>query len=180
MFYYTLLLLTFCPSEAWNIFSSESSQDSFKRAEYNAPERTDPPPKCLKYRDQIKENRFTCPQARELKKEGLRWGTMSGWRGYQDSFATDIKHFIGAQWKGVGVGRVICIYQSTDQNEFPIQLASDRLAHRPTYSRWENNTNKNLLNCISKKGDPCDCQFSYYIEEKEEDVDKIIESIPKK
>ena len=180
--YYILLLCLASQSFAWSLFSSESNQpDAIKKAEYHTPNTRDSsPPPCLSKKRQEKENRFTCPSPRELYKQEMRWQTDSGWKGYQDSFAHKISHFMGAQWKGVGIGRVICLYKSDDENDFPIQIATTALIRRPVYAYWDHNPNADLLNCISKNSDPCDCQFSFYREAKETDVDKIITGIEKK
>lgn len=166
---------------AWNSFSSSSlPNDTIKKAEYHTPERDSKPPVCLRrHKEQIRNNRYTCPRVNELYKDGMRWKTDTGWNGYQDSFASEIASFMGAQWKGVGIGRVICLYNSTDDNEFPIQIATTKLINRPPHAYWENEPNKDFINCISKASDPCDCQFSYYIENKEQDVNKIIDSLEK-
>lgn len=177
---YLYLIALVYPACAWNLFSSES-QEPLQKAEIIGSTRTNQtPPKCLSRREQAKKNRFTCPKVNELYKQGMRWKTDSGWKGYQDSFADNIRGFLGAQWKGVGIGRVICIYSSDDDNEFPIQIATTQLVKRPEYPLWEDNSQKDLLNCISKTANPCDCQFSFYIEKKETDIDKIVSSIEKK
>lgn len=178
---YLCLICLLYPAYAWNLFSSEDTNDSFQKAELKHSARTNQtPPKCLSRKEQSKQNRFTCPKVNELYKQGMRWKTDSGWKGYQDSFSDNIRGFMGAQWKGVGIGRVICIYSSDDNNEFPIQIATTKLVQRPDYPLWDDEPNKDLLNCVSKKGNTCDCQFSFYIEKKETDIDKIISSIDKK
>jgi|GEM_PF-2438816 hypothetical protein len=179
--YSFLLFLCLFPIhvQAWNIFSSPPI-DSVKKAEYSRPRRDETPPPCLSRKEKIALNRFACPSVNELYKQGMRWKTDSGWKGYQDSFATEISGFMGAQWKGVGIGRVICLYSPKDQNEFPIQLSTTQLVKRPVHAKWENEPKKDLLNCISNTSNSCDCQFSYYIEKQETDIDKIVEGIEKK
>lgn len=174
-----LILFTFSSTFAWNLFSSPPVDD-IKKAEYQAPKIYSKPPVCLSKRQQVLKNRHTCPAINELYKKGMRWRTDSAWKGYQDSFAEKIVTFKGAQWKGVGIGRVICIYGSNDSNEFDIQIANSSLIKRPYFAYWENNTSKDVINCLSKRSNPCDCQFSFYVEEKETDLDVIIQGIKKK
>lgn len=180
--YHILLFFLMDHLLAWSLFSSESTEaETIDRAEYHTPEKQQgEPPACLSEKEQERQNRFTCPSVRELYKKNMRWRTDTGWKGYQDSFANKISHFMGAQWKGVGIGRVICIYKSDDENDFPVQIATTELVSRPVYAYWDNHPNSDLLNCISKNSDPCDCQFSFYKVEKETNIDEIISGIEKK
>ena len=86
---------------------------------------------------------------------------------------------MGAQWKGVGVGNIYCIYQPEDETEFPIQVTVSQLISRPETAKWDNAPSIDILNCVSTSSDPCECQFSFYIEEETEDIDDIIRSIDK-
>lgn len=175
-----LLLLSLADHSHSMSYFSSGTKDEIIKAEYQASERDSTPPKCLSKKEQVKQNRYTCPSIKELYKTNMRWKTDNGWQGYQDSFANEIKSFMGAQWKGVGIGRVICIYSPKDDNEFPIQIATTQLIIRPEYAYWENNPKSDEINCKSSTSNPCDCQFSFYKEEKETDIDKIVESIKKK
>ncbi|MEC7030844.1 MAG: T4SS-associated protein EirA [Pseudomonadota bacterium] len=164
-------------SFAWDLFSSPPPKA--KPVVIPTQKRTEPPPVCLSRKQQSLQNRFTCPQANELYQSKMQWKTDSGWTGYQKSFAKGISHFMGAQWKGVGVGQIYCIYQPDDPSEFPIQLTSETLYSRPDYAMWENSPSKDVINCISGQNDPCDCQFSRYIEQKDDNIDDIIFNIEK-
>ncbi len=161
---------------AWNLFSSPPPA---KIEEQTIPLFAGDPPACLSIRDQYEKNIFRCPEISELEKDGLKWKTSKGWKSYQDSFATEIAKFLGAQWKGVGLGRVICIYEASDSRDFPIQISSERLIHRPSLPRWENNPESNLINCISLNGSTCECPFSYYIPKEETDLETIIQGLKK-
>ena len=163
---------------AWDFFSSKPTKQ--KPVVIESQERPGPPPICLSKQQQDKQNRFTCPDVKELYSDKMQWKTDSGWKGYQKSFSKEISHFMGAQWKGVGIGQIYCIYQPDDPSEFPIQLTSKTLYSRPDTAYWENAPRKDSINCISKQNDPCECQFSRYIEPEEADAEDMIFSIEKK
>ena len=172
----TLVLLT-SSVYAWDLFSSPPPKRA--QAPQAITQHDGPPPICLSKEQRVKQNRYTCPSINELYRNNLKWQTDTGWKGYQESFSAKISHFMGAQWKGVGVGNVYCIYQPEDDTEFPIQVTLSQLISRPNVANWDNAPSNDVLNCISRSNDPCECQFSYYIEEEIEDIDDIIGSIEK-
>lgn len=172
MLYLMALLALSAPSYAWDWFSSPPK--AARPAQITSRARPGPAPLCLSPVQQSKQNRYTCPDTQELYKDGQRWKTDSGWKGHQNSFTSEISHFMGAQWKGIGVGMIYCIYQPKDPADFPVQLTIEPLAIRPEIAFWEDAPSKDSLNCISKQNDPCDCQFSLYQEEENKDVDEIL------
>ncbi|MCP8352291.1 T4SS-associated protein EirA [Candidatus Synchoanobacter obligatus] len=150
---------------AWDLFSSPPPKK--KVSEDIVTIRPGPPPTCLPKKQQEQTNRYTCPSAKELYRSGMKWKTDSGWQSFQESFSEGISHFKGAQWKGIGVGRIYCIYQPSDPTEFPVQLTISPLISQPTTAYWEDVPSRSILNCLSPHSDPCDCQFSYYIDDEE-------------
>lgn len=78
-----------------------------------------------------------CPPPSALVKNGLFWGTPTGgWRSYSEAFDTSIVSFMGAQWVGINVGKMICIYKGNLAMSFPITLQNDTLAQTPTGNNW--------------------------------------------
>jgi hypothetical protein len=66
---------------------------------------------------------YFCPQDKNLVKDGLWWSSHDGaWKCYTQSFAKSIDAFIGAQWVGVKVGKIICLYRGKEGTDFPIAL----------------------------------------------------------
>lgn len=175
---YLWIPLILLPSSvlAWDWFSPPPPP---KKVEVVVVPHSGPPPICLSNEQRVKQNRYTCPEVKELYRKDMRWQTDSGWKGYQKSFSDDLSYFMGAQWKGVGVGNIYCIYQPSDPTEFPIQLTLSQLIERPETARWDDADHLDVLNCISKNGNPCECQFSHYIQEEEQDLENIIYSIEK-
>ncbi len=80
-----------------------------------------------------------CPDASELIKNDLWWSARDGrWKSYSESFADSIDNFIGAQWLGAVVGKIICIYQGKQSFDFPISLEPAKTAAilEPKGSLW--------------------------------------------
>ena len=64
-----------------------------------------------------------CPAASNLQKQQLIWQTRDQrWRSYTPSTASKVVSFIGAQWVGVKIGKVICLYQTDEEVAFPLAL----------------------------------------------------------
>ncbi len=62
-----------------------------------------------------------CPRASQLIRKDMWWGYGS-WRSYDQSFVRKIKAFVGAQWIGVGVGTMICVYKGEQATSFPVTV----------------------------------------------------------
>lgn len=64
-----------------------------------------------------------CPQAKDLSKAGTKWTTPDGkWTNYTASSATKVNKFTGAQWVGIKVGKIICLYETNEAVAFPLAL----------------------------------------------------------
>lgn len=99
-----------------------------------------------------------CPKPSELVKNGLYWGTpVGGWKSYAESFDTSITSFQGAQWVGVNVGKMICIYKGNLAMAFPITIQNDTLAQTPSGGLWGNDLG-GYRNCHSSN--MADCPFT--------------------
>lgn len=111
-----------------------------------------------------------CPTVSELKAPAagdpkMIWSAPGGWRS-QLSLLKDVDHFKGAQWIGTNVGRVICVYESADQDEFPLTLQNGHYMEKPSGDNWhlrqhaesDSEVNTTVMNCTSN--DPASCPFS--------------------
>lgn len=98
----------------------------------------------------------TCPSTENIQKDQktMTWRTSNGWRSYDKSFSKRITHFLGAQWQGVNVGNVVCLYQSDDDMTFPITLHFNALVEEPTDGAWSKNLG-GYKNCKSDKQESC-------------------------
>lgn len=115
---------------------------------------------------------YYCPSPSALKKNPnptiANWTaqTRTGfWKSYQQSFATRITHFVGAQWNGVNVGQITCVYHSQQQftengqiaiqPTLPILLVFHTLTYQPTKGKWEYIKKQNVYNCYSRNRHDC-------------------------
>lgn len=104
---------------------------------------------------QVITQTLLCPLPNRLIKSGLYWGTATGgWKSYSESFDSTISSFIGAQWVGINVGKMICIYKGNLAMSFPITLQNDTLSIAPTGNSWgtdqggyRNCHSTNILDC---------------------------------
>ncbi len=98
-----------------------------------------------------------CPTPDQLIKNGLFWGTATGnWKSYSESFDNSIVTFIGAQWVGINVGKMVCIYKGNLAMSFPITIQNDALSQGPTGALWGNDLG-GYRNCHSTN--VLDCPF---------------------
>ena len=136
-----------------------------------------------------------CPQVSELKlnPKTNEWKTDSDWNSTAGSFSRSVTSFLGAQWKGVELGYLLCLYQGPNKNEFPIGMHRNMVIQSPEKlldnlspkgadykNPWNVKEKKTqvTMDCYSKNSNPCDCPFIEYVEKKES-VDEIVGSIQK-
>lgn len=68
-----------------------------------------------------------CPAPEGLSKDGVKWTAGDKkWETYTPSAATKVLNFTGAQWVGVKVGKIICLYQTDEAVSFPMALEQTR------------------------------------------------------
>ena len=99
-----------------------------------------------------------CPSPEKLIFNTVQrtWSAPKGWKALQTSFLQTIDGFIGAQWVGVGIGQVICIYTKTGKDTFPVTLQRGLLVPAPTVGHlWV--TSNGYMGC--KSHDVNDCPF---------------------
>lgn len=88
---------------------------------------------------QNKPRTYYCPAVSELTQNGLNWSARDGkWRSYSPSFAKEINTFLEAQWIGVNVGKIICLYQGKENFDFPIAIEPTKsiLVLEPSGQAW--------------------------------------------
>ncbi len=102
-----------------------------------------------------------CPAVSTLKKEGMTWRAPNNWRSYSDSFVKEAKYFLGAQWVGIKVGKIICLYKGDEKLTFPVALErNDVLINAPTTNKnhnWQKDRG-GYMECRST--DVKDCPFT--------------------
>jgi hypothetical protein len=97
-----------------------------------------------------------CPKISSLHKDPkkLIWFAQGGWQSFSPSFATQIGHFLGAQWQGVNVGNISCVYRGKQQMSFPIILMYNNLVYMPQHGKWTKNLG-GYTNCKSMNRSDC-------------------------
>jgi hypothetical protein len=103
----------------------------------------------------VTQQTFYCPSPQELVKNGFYWGAATnGWKSYSESFDTSVVSFVGAQWVGIKVGKMVCIYKGNLALSFPITIQNDTLAQAPQGGMWgqdqggyRNCRSTNMLDC---------------------------------
>ena len=90
-----------------------------------------------------------CPALKDLKlnKKTLLWSADGGWKSYTQSFGTKIQSFRGAQWNGVQLGQIICVYSANGEFTFPIKLFYNKQVVSPDTASWVR-AKTNVYNCL--------------------------------
>ncbi len=130
-----------------------------------------------------------CPHISQAKKNSItqKWKaqTKDGtWKSYQTSFATNLTQFIGAQWNGVGVGQVTCVYKAeqrfkmegnlTIQPALPVLLVFHTLTFQPTKGKWKLSP-QGVYNCYSYHKH--NCPFKIHMQQQKQNVYQEAESL---
>ena len=115
-----------------------------------------------------------CPQPEKLIKKDVKWTTEDAkWENYTPSSATKILGFIGAQWAGIKVGTIICLYQTNEAVSFPVALEQTRsqLIVEPKAGGWSSLVGNRRF---CKSASVADC---VYFIELPKDISNIYEEI---
>lgn len=118
-----------------------------------------------------------CPQSTELYKKEMFWYGPNSWRDYSASFVKTINNFAGAQWVGVNVGKVICLYKGVEENNFPVAIERDNLMKKPEGENWKSDPSGYQ---ICKSTNVLDCAFSPQEVKSNENVYDFLKDIKKK
>lgn len=115
-----------------------------------------------------------CPEPETLIKNDFKWTTPDQrWENYTPSSATKVVSFVGAQWVGIKVGKIICLYQTNEAVAFPVALeqTSSQLILEPNSAGWSALVNNRRF---CKSASVADCK---YFNEPEENMGNIYEEI---
>ncbi len=103
----------------------------------------------------VKFETLHCPAVNQLKRNtNLVWEGPNGWKSYGESFSAEVDHFINAQWIGVNVGKIICIYAGKGKATFPISIEREDLVTNPAGGKWGRDEG-GYKNCHSMKASDC-------------------------
>ena len=105
-----------------------------------------------------------CPTVAQLIRDpdSQTWSAENGrFISFNTSLATHIKRYLGAQWSGVTLGELICLYQPENQNgAFRVSLGYIHMAYLPQgeYWHWTADPKTEIKNCVAS--DPHFCPFT--------------------
>lgn len=104
-----------------------------------------------------------CPEPHMLSRQNLTWGAPGGWVSQDRSLTQEIKHFLGAQWQGIRLGKVLCIYSGAGSQDFNVTLyqTTNMIIPTPYGKSWQA-PQKGIVNCTPKSQptfQPSDCAF---------------------
>ena len=121
--------------------------------------------------------KLNCPALNQLVKNPKTaiWTAPGGWKAYEQSPFNKLTHFVGAQWVGIGVGQVSCLYRGDDPFVFPVFLVYNTLTFEPKDVHWSKSAKSNYRNCKSNKRE--DCLFSPVPKKKTDDIYKEAEKL---
>ena len=141
-------------------------------------------------------NASVCPAPSQLilDQKTSKWNTKTGWRSPDSTFTKEVTTFLGAQWQGVQMGQVVCLYQGPEKKEFEIRLQKDSMiAYSPKdlssaltaqgsifANPWTVREEKTqtLMECYARTNSPCDCPWIPLVEQ-EKSIEEIVDSIDK-
>jgi len=130
-----------------------------------------------------------CPTISEIQKNPIKQSwyahTANGfWKSYNISFATNVTQFIGSEWKGENLGKLVCYYKSiqnlvlennpTSQPTLPVVLVYHSLIFVPEGSKWLHNKRGER---ICKSTEQKDCPFTILAKPKIGNIYQIAESL---
>jgi len=116
-----------------------------------------------------------CPPVKSLMRSPSTqyWAAPGGWQSPNMSFLTTLDTFVGAQWVGVNVGHIICIYAETKRHTFPVTLQQHQLIPVPKVGGLWSANKGGYEECVSHN--PHDCPFSVEVHKPIKDVYKQLD-----
>jgi hypothetical protein len=97
-----------------------------------------------------------CPSPQQLVLNNLFWSAPGGWVSYTESFDKKVIQFEKAQWQGVNVGKILCIYAGDSSFSFPIVLEqkNTQIVPAPQFASWTADQG-GYKNCVSNRTEDC-------------------------
>ncbi len=111
-----------------------------------------------------------CPATESLVRNDRTqtWSAPNGWTTTSPSFLRNVDSFLGAQWVGVGIGEIICIYTKGGRSTFPVTLQRGRLVPAPAGEGLWSEDKGGYMEC--KTADFKQCPFFVQVPKKGENV----------
>lgn len=117
-------------------------------------------------------HRETCPPIEALEQtHDKRWKAPGGWLSSDPSFVTSLQEFYGAQWSGVNVGSVVCMYIKSGRHDFPVSIYRPTVVKTPNGGAWvEKGGHKE---CFSKDRQECAFEVEKTVRSKKTIYDEL-------
>jgi hypothetical protein len=111
-----------------------------------------------------------CPPVEALVRnpEKQSWAAPGGWKTTSPSFLRTIDSFVGAQWVGVSIGEVICVYAKSSRSSFPVTLQRGKLVPTPLVGGVWSEDKGGYMEC--KSNEVKNCPFFTQVPKKMENV----------
>ena len=86
------------------------------------------------------KDRIQCPEPADLvlNKAKRTWSAHNGWEPQSPSFINQPTQFLGAQWSGVQIGKLSCIYSGLPKGTFPVAITYSKLTYDPIVNLPQN------------------------------------------
>lgn len=96
-----------------------------------------------------------CPEISDIQQTNMKWHADTDvlWTEAEESFVTELASFVGAQWQGIKVGQISCIYKGADSNTFPVVLQNNHMFKQPSDPNWIQSGK--TYNCLNDKVENC-------------------------
>jgi hypothetical protein len=107
------------------------------------------------------------PSQLTLNKNNHHWEARPHWLSFDTSFITKPTTFVGAQWQGVDLGQVFCLYNNKAQSDFPIILYFDTQVPKPLSGSWHQPSGNNPIGYLDcSASDHTGCAFTVVLKAK--------------
>lgn len=126
----------------------------------------------ISYKDPVAydhEQQYHCPPSSALVKKNMLWVAPYGWVSYDQSFIKDNPQFFGAEWVGIKVGKIICLYKDSKTIAFPVALQQKQAISVPMPSggNWRQEK-ESYFSCFSSN--VYDCLFKIKMPEPNKNI----------
>lgn len=126
-----------------------------------------------------------CPEIKDIVKDPKTklWGVGDWASNEEASFEEELVSFQGAEWVGVGIGKIICAYKGNHPSSFLIPIQNTNLAYDPAGPNWGKYEDGRKKCPALTSGQPVnvnDCPFYFRKEETPKDIYKQLDFFKKK
>lgn len=122
-----------------------------------------------------------CPKVESLARDDVsgKWSAPGGWYSMKYSFAKQVNAYLGASYRGDGIGRIACYYTSNETGDARIILKNTKLTQLPDLDVWTNSEKDKKIK-VCKEDTNVGCPFIVFQESQHIDsLEDAILGMPK-